>query len=415
MSFAAWPTTTGKQAKMSEDSRPGPLEGIKVIDMTAVVFGPLATQMLGDLGADVIKVEPPEGDMLRQVQPMQNPGMGAVYLGVNRNKRSVQIDLKTQAGREALHSLLSDADVFVSSVRPAALERLGLTPEQLAAINPDLVTVALVGFGSDGPYADKPAYDDSVQAVSGMAGLAMMANPDNPPAYAPTIIADKLGGVTAAHAIIAALFHRERTGEAQHVEVPMFETLAAFLLVEHMAAATFEEEPQSFGYKRMLVPHRRPVQTADGFITILPYSNAQWARFFKVVGREDMLNHPWVTDMDERSHNIGAVYDMVAQMAPQHTTAEWLELMGEADIPAMPVRRLQDLPNDPHLAATGFFQRIEHPSEGTIWTTRPSVRFSRTPAQADRAPAPMPGEHDEEILSSLSCDSPNRRLPDAKR
>jgi len=394
---------------MSEQTQSGPLAGIKVIDMTSVAFGPLATQTLGDLGADVIKVEAPEGDVLRQVQPMRNPMMGAAFLGVNRNKRSVQLDLKTPQGIAALKHLVRDADVFVSSVRPAALNRLGLSAQQISAINPALITVALVGFGSDGPYADKPAYDDSVQAVSGMAGLAMMTNPDNPPAYAPTIIADKLGGVTAAHAIIAALFHRERTGEAQHVEVPMFETLAAFLLVEHMAAATFEDDPQSFGYKRMLVPHRRPVQTADGFITILPYSNAQWARFFKVVGREDMLNHPWVIDMDERSHNIGAVYDMVAQMAPKYTTAKWLELMGEADIPAMPVRRLQDLPKDPHLAATGFFQRIEHPSEGTIWTTRPSVRFSRTPAQADRAPAPLPGEHDEELLSSLSCKSLHRR------
>ncbi|PCH66977.1 MAG: CoA transferase [Rhodobacteraceae bacterium] len=383
---------------MTKNTRPGPLAGIKVIDMTAVVFGPLATQMLGDLGADVIKVEPPEGDMLRLVQPMQNPGMGAVYLGVNRNKRSVQIDLKTDEGRAALHDLLGDADVFASSVRPAALKRLGLTPEQLTAINPALITVALVGFGSDGPYADKPAYDDSVQAVSGMAGMAMMANPDAPPAYVPTIIADKLGGVTAAHAIIAALFHRERTGEAQHVEVPMFETLAAFLLVEHMAAATFEDEPQNFGYQRMLVPHRRPVKTADGYVTILPYSNAQWARFFTVVGREDMLDHPWVTNMDERSRNIGAIYDMVAQMAPQHSTEKWLDLMQEADIPAMPVRQLHDLPNDPHLAATGFFQRIDHPSEGQIWTTRPSVRFSKTPARADLAPAPTPGQHNIDIL-----------------
>lgn len=248
-----------------------------------------------------------------------------------------------------------------------------------------MITVALTGFGSDGPYADKPAYDDSIQSVSGMAGLPMMADPDNPPAYAPTIIADKLGGVTAAHAIIAALFHRERSGEAQHVEVPMFETLASFLLVEHMAAATFEDEPQDFGYRRMLVPHRRPVRTKDGYITILPYSNEQWARFFKAVGREDMLGHPWVTDMDERSRNIGGLYDMVAQMASDRSTFEWLALTKEADIPAMPVNQLRDLPADPHLTATGFFQRIDHPSEGPIWTTRPAVRFSRTPAAADHA------------------------------
>ena len=379
-------------------SKDGMLAGVRVIDMTSVVFGPLATQMLGDLGADVIKVESPEGDMLRQVQPARTPGMGAAFLGTNRNKRSITLDLKTQKDRAALLDLLDDADVFVSSVRPAALARLSLSPETLRERNPKLITVAAVGFGSDGPYRNKPAYDDSVQSVSGMAGLATMCNPDNPPAYAPTIIADKLGGVTAAYAIMAALYHRERTGQAQHVEVPMFETLASFLLVEHMAEATFESEPQSFGYQRMLVPHRRPVKTADGYITILPYSNAQWARFFKAVGRDDMLNHPWVTNMDERSRNIGGIYDMVAQIATTRTTAQWIKLTEQADIPAMPVRLLADLPQDPHVAATGFFQTINHPTEGLVWTTKPSVKFSATPARHDITPPPALGEHNPDIL-----------------
>lgn len=179
----------------------------------------------------------------------------------------------------------------------------------------------------------------------------------------------------------------------------MFETLASFLLVEHMAAATFEDEPQSFGYKRMLVPHRRPVQTKDGYITILPYSNAQWARFFTAVGREEMLDHPWVTSMDERSANIGGIYDMVAQIAPERTTADWITLMEKADIPAMPVRSLKDLPQDPHLAATGFFQQIDHPTEGPIWTTKPAVKYSATPARYDIAPVPKLGEHNEDILN----------------
>jgi len=377
----------------------GLLAGIRVIDMTSVIFGPLATQMLGDLGADVIKVESPEGDMLRQVQPAQTPGMGAGFLGANRNKRSITLDLKTEKDRAALLDLLDDADVFVSSVRPAALARLSLSPETLRERNPKLITLAAVGFGSDGPYRDKPAYDDSVQAVSGMAGLTTMCNPDNPPAYAPTIIADKLGGVTAAYAIMAALYHRERTGEAQHVEVPMFETLASFLLVEHMAAATFESEPQNFGYQRMLVPHRRPMKTADGYITLLPYTNAQWARFFKAVGRDDMLDHPWVTNLDERSRNIGGIYDMVAQIAPSRTTAQWVELTEQIDIPAMPARMLADLPQDPHLAATGFFQQIDHPTEGPIWTTKPPVKFSATPARHDIAVPPALGEHNPDILN----------------
>ena len=383
---------------MTDENNPAILQDVKIVDLTSVVFGPLATQMLGDLGADVIKVEGPEGDLLRQVQPSRNKLMGAAFLGTNRNKRSVVLDLKTQTGLDQLRKLLIDADVMISSIRTAALARLSLDPETLRQENPNLITVSATGFGQDGPYAAKPAFDDSVQSVSGLASLATLRDPEAPPAYAPTILADKLGGVTAAYAVMGALFHRERTGQAQHVEVPMFETLAAFLLAEHMDGATFEETPQDFGYARMLVPHRRPVQTVDGYITILPYTNVQWARFFQAVGRDDMIDHVWVTDMDARSRNIGAVYDMVAQIALTRTTDEWLDLMEQADIPAMPVRNLSDLPNDPHLAATGFFQRIDHPTEGAIWTTRPPARFSATPARHDHRPAPRLGEHSDEIL-----------------
>jgi formyl-CoA transferase len=367
---------------MTAENKPAILQGVKIVDLTSVVFGPLATQMLGDLGADVIKVEGPEGDLLRQVQPSRNKLMGAAFLGANRNKRSVVLDLKTQTGRDQLRKLLIDADVMISSIRPAALARLSLDPETLRQENPNLITVSATGFGQDGPYAAKPAFDDSVQSVSGLASLATLRDPEAPPAYA----------------VMGALLHRERTGQAQHVEVPMFETLAAFLLAEHMDGATFEETPHDFGYARMLVPHRRPVQTADGYITILPYTNVQWARFFQAVGRDDMIDHVWVTDMDARSRNIGAVYDMVAQIALTRTTDDWLALMEQADIPAMPVRNLSDLPNDPHLAATGFFQRIDHPSEGPIWTTRPPIRFSATPARHDHRPAPRLGEHSDEIL-----------------
>ena len=374
------------------------LQSVRIIDLTSIIFGPLATQMLGDLGADVIKVEAPEGDLLRQVQPSRHRLMGAAFLGANRNKRSVVLDLKTQADRDRLRKLLVDADVMISSIRPAALARLSLDPETLRNENPSLITVSATGYGQDGPYASKPAFDDIVQAVSGLASLPTLRDPEAKPDYSPTILADKLGGVTTAYAVMAALFHRERTGQAQHVEVPMFETLTAFLLAEHMDGATFDEVPENFGYARMLVPHRRPLQTADGFITILPYTNAQWARFFKTVGRDDMINHVWVTDMDTRSRNIGALYDMVARIALTRTTADWLALMEQADIPAMPVNTLSDLPNDPHLSVTGFFQKVEHPTEGTIWMTRPPIRFSATPARHDLRPAPGLGEHNDEII-----------------
>jgi len=380
---------------MTNTSRPGMLDGIKVIDLTSVIFGPLATQMLGDLGADVIKIESPEGDMLREVQPARSPGMGAAYLGVNRNKRSVCLDLKKPEDRDRLLEMLKDADVFASSIRPAALERLSLAPADLAKINPNLITVATIGFGTDGPYRDKPAYDDIVQSVSGLAGLAKMRNPDAAPDYAPTVLADKLGGVTTAYAIMAALLHRERTGQAQHVEVPMYETLASFLLVEHMSAATFEDVPKSFGYQRMLVPHRRPLQTADGYITLLPYTNQQWSRFFTAIDRPDMLDHPWVTDLAERSRNIGGLYDLVSQLAIERTTAQWVSLMEAADIPVMPVQMMEDLPSDPHLEATGFFQQVDHPSEGKIWTTQSPIRFSKTPADINRLHAPRLGEHQD--------------------
>jgi len=386
---------------MNDDSNSekpkGPLSDIRIIDLTAVVFGPLATQMLGDMGADIIKVEPPEGDMLRKVEPSMSGGMGAAFIGSNRNKRSIVLDLKHKPARVALIKLLETADVFVHSMRPQALEKLKLTADELSDINPNLIHVSALGFGSDGPYSGKPAYDDIVQSISGLADLACKRG-DQAPQYAPTIIADKLGGVTAAYAIIAALFHRERTGEAQKVEVPMFETLASFLLVEHMAHATFEETPQTFGYNRMLVPHRKPLPTKDGFITILPYSNKQWRAFFDVCGRQDMFDDPRLLDMAERSRQIGSLYQLVGELTPTRTTKEWLELMEKADVPAAAVLALGDLPDDPHLNATGFFIKDRYVDGTEYWTTKPAVSFSKSPSDARRKPVPTLGEHSREIL-----------------
>ena len=375
----------------------GPLAGIRIIDLTAVVFGPLATQILGDMGADVIKVEPPEGDMLRSVEPSRSTGMGAAFIGSNRNKRSIVLDLKQVPAREALIKLLETADVFVHSMRPQALKKLKLTTNELSRINPNLIHVSALGFGSDGPYSGKPAYDDIIQSLSGLADLACRRG-DPAPQYAPTIIADKLGGVTAAYSIIAALFHRERCGEAQAIEVPMFETLASFLLVEHMAHATFEETPQSFGYNRMLVPHRKPLPTKDGFITILPYTNRQWRAFFGICGREDMFDDPRLLDMAERSKQIGSLYQLVGELTPTRTTKEWLEVMEKADVPAAAVLALGDLPDDPHLKATGFFIKDRYEDGTEYWTTKPPVTFSKSPSDSRRRPVPTLGEHGHEIL-----------------
>ena len=382
----------------------GPLNKVKIIDLTAVVFGPLATQILGDMGADVIKVEPPEGDMLRNVEPSKSSGMGAAFIGSNRNKRSIVLDLKRKAARDALSKLLETADVFVHSMRPQALKKLKLTADDLSLINPNLIHVSALGFGSGGSYSGKPAYDDIVQSLSGLADLSLKCG-EKAPRYAPTVIADKLGGVTAVYAITAALFHRERTGEAQQVEVPMFEALASFLLVEHMSDATFEEKPQTFGYNRMMVPHRKPLPTKDGFITILPYTNKQWRAFFDVCDRQDMFDDPRLLDMAERSRQIGSLYQLVGELTPTRTTNDWLELMEKADVPAAAVLALKDLPDDPHLNASGFFIKDRYVDGTEYWTTKPAVSFSKSPSDARHKPVPTLGEHSREILQEAGFTS----------
>jgi crotonobetainyl-CoA:carnitine CoA-transferase CaiB-like acyl-CoA transferase len=377
-----------------------PLDGIRVVDLTSIVLGPYATQILGDLGADVIKVESPEGDVLRGTEPARSPRMGAVFMNTNRNKRSVALDLKQPAARDALTRIVATADVFVHSLRPQAAARLGIAAPELMAVNPRLIHCSAWGFGSGGPYADRPAYDDIIQAASGMADLPRRQGGDGaPPALAPTIMADKTAGLHVVYAILAALFERERTGRGQEIEVPMFEALASFVLLEHLAGAGFEP-PQAIGYDRVLAPHRRPYATRDGFITVLPYTTRQWQAFFATAGRPDMIDDPRVTDPGTRSRNVGALYAMIAEVMPERATAEWMALMEEADIPATPIQTLEGLMEDPHLRATGFFVAYDHPSEGRLRTTAPPVRFA---GQADvappRRPPPRLGEHTAEVLA----------------
>lgn len=382
----------------------GPLRDITVLDLTSVVLGPFATQVLADQGARVIKVEAPEGDVMRHVGPMRSPAMGALFLNVNRGKQSLVLDLKQRAARTALDRLIARADVFIHSLRPQAARRLGLGWDDLRQENPRLVHCSAWGFASTGPYAEKPAYDDVIQALSGMADLAPRAGQTDAPAYAPTILADKATGLSAAYAIAMALFQRERTGEGVEVEVPMFETLSGFVLTEHLAGHVFRPPEGPLGYARLLNAHRRPYAAQDGHVTVMPYSTRQWRRFVEVMGRPELVDDPRLNDGPTRSRAIAELYALVAACVAEHTVAEVLALMDKADVPAMPVHTLESLIDDPHHEATGFVEAYEHRSEGPLLGTAPPVRFGG----ADRRPpasAPRLGEHSRSILEEAGLDA----------
>lgn len=373
----------------------GPLAGVKVIDLTSVMMGPYATMILGDYGADVIKVESPDGDVMRHAAPMRNPRMGAMYLQGNRNKRSIVLDLKKPRGRGALLRLSATADVFIHNVRPAAMRRLKLSADDLLAHNPRLVYVGLHGFGEDGPYAGRPAYDDLIQGLTALP--ALVGNITGEPRYSPATIADRIVGLNATHAILAGLLHRDRTGEGQAIAVPMFETMAQFVLGDHMAGRSFEPPIGPPGYSRLLAPDRRPYRTRDGYICALVYTDKHWDSFFQAIGWDDEQRDPRFKDMAARTRNYDFVYKWFADLLVTRTTAEWMQLLEEADIPCGPMHDLDSLIDDPHLAAVGLFQKIDHPTEGTLHVAGPAATWSRTPSSIRSAP-PRLGEHGDEIL-----------------
>jgi crotonobetainyl-CoA:carnitine CoA-transferase CaiB-like acyl-CoA transferase len=378
---------------------PGPLTGVRVIDLTSVVMGPYATQILGDMGADVIKVESPEGDVFRHVAPFRNRGMSAAFLNLNRNKRSIALNLKHEDERRELLDLLSGADVFVTTVRPQAMRRLGLDYESLRDRNPRLIYCGAYGFSEEGPYAGRPAFDDVIQAMCGIASLqgkGQGENDPNSPRYVNTIFADKTVGCVVAYAVAMALYERELSGHGQAIEVPMFETMVSFTMIEHLAGETFCPASESMGYERVLSKHRKPYRTRDGYIGLLPYTAEQWARFFEAAGRPEMASDPRVTDPALRSRKIDELYGLLAEIVAERTTAEWVELLRAADLPITPVLSPEDLLEDEHLRAIGFFQLEEHPSEGEVRTIGIPVRFSRTPGDIRRL-APRLDEHREEI------------------
>ncbi|BBK41932.1 CoA transferase [Allostella vacuolata] len=383
------------------DPAPGPLAGVRVIDLTAVFLGPVASQTLGDLGADVIKVETPAGDITRSITPARNPGMGTGFLAVNRNKRSLVLDLKRPDAREALGRLVAGADVLMHSMRPQAMDRLGLGPVAARAINPRLIHCAAYGYRREGPHGWRPAYDDVIQAVSGLA--ALQASFAGEPRYVPNSMVDKLVGLTVASAINAALFHRERTGEGQAIEVPMYETMVAFLLPEHMAGRGFAPPEGPAGYGRVLAPHRRPYRTADGHIGVLPYTVEQWQRLFTLIGRPEMAGDPRVTDGPTRNRHVGDLYEMVADAMPARSTADWHAEFDAADIPAMPVQDLDQVLGCPHLAEVGFFETHRHETEGDLVFLGHPVRYERTPAAIRRLP-PRLGQHTREVLGEAGYD-----------
>ncbi|MET0551433.1 MAG: CoA transferase [Vicinamibacteria bacterium] len=374
---------------------PGPLAGVRVLELATVVLGPLACQLLGDQGADVVKVEPPGGDSNRQVGPMRSPGMGALFLNCNRNKRGIVLDLKHAEGREAALRLAARADVLVHNYRPSALSRLRLAYEDVSAVNPGIVYCGTYGYGRSGPYRDRPAYDDSIQAAAGLASLS--ARGGGEPRFVPTIVADKTTALAVVAAVNAALFHRARTGEGQEIEVPMFETMVSYVMTEHLWGRTFEPAEGPAGYARLLSRERRPLPTRDGHLSVLPYLDEHWRAFCRAAGREDLLDDRRFTSLASRLSNIDALYLTLAGEIAQRSTSDWSEVLERAGVPATPVRTLEELFDDPHLVATGFFESHRHPTDGPMRVPAPATRFSRTPADVRRL-APRLGEHTREVL-----------------
>ncbi len=380
----------------------GPLDGIRVIDLTTVLFGPYCTQTLGDLGADVIKVEPPEGDTNRWIAPMRSPGMGAVFLNTNRNKRAVCLDLKQPAARDALLRLVDGADLFVHSIRPQAIARLGLDADTLRRGRERLIYAQLTGFASDGPNAGRPAYDDIIQAASGLADAEARSR-GGQPAMVPSAVADKVGGLTALYGILAALFQRERTGKGQFIEVPMLGAMASFLMVEHLSGETFRPAEGPAGYPRVLAAHRKPHRTKDGRIAVLPYTTAHWQRFFRLAGLPQMVEDERVTDPVKRSHHVGELYALKGAVLAERTTGDWMTVLTEAEIPATPVQTLDGIVSDPETRAIGLFQEADHPSEGAIRVMGSPLRAEDMPAPL-RVPARRLGEDTRDVLSQVGMD-----------
>ena len=389
----------------AEATAPGPLAGIRVVDLTSVVFGPYATQIMADMGADVIKIEPPAGDNTRYITTGPAPAMGGIYVNCNRGKRSVVLDLRSADGKHALRELIRTADVFIHSMRGSAIAKLGFSYPDVRALNPTIIYTNCYGFSRRGPYGDKPAYDDTIQAECGLTHVQALLNGE--PGFVATIMADKVAGLTALYATMMALFHRERTGgresgEGQEVEVTMFEAMASFMLVEHANGAMFTPPLTPAHYHRVVARNRRPYKTRDGYVAALIYNDKHWKAFTDCVKPE--WNRPEFDSLANRASQIDHVYGLLAQTFLTRTTRDWLDLLEELQIPAAPLRTTDELFENEHLEAIGFFEEIDTPQGPTKFPGVPTW-FSATPGKV-RGPAPTLGENTAEVLGALGLPIP---------
>jgi crotonobetainyl-CoA:carnitine CoA-transferase CaiB-like acyl-CoA transferase len=382
---------------MTHQTDQAPLQGLRIVDLTSMVLGPYATQILADYGADVIKIEPPQGDLMRKGGASKNADMGALYLQLNRNKRSVVLDLKQPSARRALLRLCERTDVLVHNTRLAAMRRLQLTDDDLRKINPRLVYVSLTGYGDNGPYAGKPAYDDLIQGICALPATAAQAGGQEP-RFVPLTLTDRIVGINAAHAVLAAVLRRDRTGEGQSVELPMFETMAQLVLGDHLGGRSFDPPIGEPGYARLMTANRRPYATRDGYVCVLIYTDKHWKAFFEAIDRPDeFAANPRLSDHLTRARHYNEVYGMVADILQTKTTAEWIALFERCDIPCAPMNNLDALIDDPHLNAVGFFQTQTHPTEGQVRYTGIPSRWNGTALKITRH-APRLGEHSLPIL-----------------
>ena len=379
----------------------GPLSGLKVLELTSVVLGPWAAQTMADMGANVIKVEAPFGDSNRQLGASRNPGMAALYLSNNRNKRSLVLDLKQESARDALLTIVKDCDVFLHNNRPQVMTKLRLEYEDIKSVNENIIYCGTYGYSKDGPYGEKGALDDSIQAASGIAALNELVLGE--PRYLPTVVADKTTAITVVYSILAALFHRERTGVGQEIEVPMFETMVSFVMAEHIWGEVFEPKLGEAGYTRLMSHHRKPYKTKDGYIAVLPYMNNHWQTFCEKAEREDLIEDERFKDLSSRVKNIDDTYSETGKILATKTTQEWLDIFAETKVPVIVVNSLEDLFHDPHLEAVDFWQSYEHPTEGQLKMPGFPSKFSKTPASI-RKHAPKLGEHSKEILAEAGID-----------